>query len=70
MRWLNAPQLIEAPDASVMDAVNLAIAAKWAGVAPWELAEKPIFWLDSIRTAMEVEAASAKRAAKTPAGGE
>lgn len=65
MRWLNAPQLMEPPDANIIDAVNLVIAAKWAGVAPWELAQKPIAWLDIIRLAMEVETASAR---KQPAG--
>jgi hypothetical protein len=57
-RWLAAPDVIEPPAALFLADINLIMAAKWAGVAPWELAQKPLGWLDWIETAMEMERAA------------
>jgi len=50
---LLAPELFDAPEVS--DEWALFQAAKWAGVAPWDLAEKPAGWLLSILSAIDVE---------------
>lgn len=62
---------MESPDAHFLDDVNLVMAARWAGVAPWELAQRPLGWLDWIETAMEMErAAFNARGSKESAGGQ
>lgn len=57
-RWLAAPDVMEPPDARFMADVNLVMAAKWMGVAPWELVQQPLAWLEWIETAMEMERAA------------
>jgi hypothetical protein len=37
---------MEAPPGWLIDEWNLFQAARWMGVAPWELAERPAFWLE------------------------
>lgn len=53
MRWRRAPDLFDPPESAVL--INLVQCARWAGVAPWELARQPVVWLDAILTAMEME---------------
>lgn len=67
MRWLAAPEVMEPPEMDVLDLVNLVLAAKWAGVAPWELAKMPVAWFDAIHLAREAEI-SRMNAADKPAG--
>lgn len=67
MRWLAAPDVMESPDTDVLELVNLVLVAKWAGIAPWELAEMPVAWFDAIRLARDVEI-SRMNAADKPAG--
>lgn len=39
-------------------------AAQYLGVAPWDLAERPIFWQDAALIAMQGEAWAQEQAAK------
>lgn len=45
-------------------AYRLIKAARWLGVAPWDLAREPIYWREWIYTAMEAEAVIAEAAAE------
>jgi hypothetical protein len=45
--------MFDAPE--VVDEWNLLQAAKWIGVAPWELLKQPAGWLLAILSALEVE---------------
>ncbi len=45
--------MFDAPE--IVDEWNLLQAAKWIGVAPWELLKQPVGWLLSILSAMNVE---------------
>lgn len=40
------------------------MAAKWLGVAPWELAEQPADWLAAAQTVMAAEGGAAAERAK------
>lgn len=44
----------------MVDEWNLIGAARWAGIPPWELAERPAWWLNRILSVMAVEAGAAK----------
>lgn len=55
MAYLAAPDVYEEPDADLVQSLTLVRAAKWAGVRPWELAEKPAIWLDLILLAQDAE---------------
>lgn len=57
MAYLAAPDLYDPPDAGLVQVLTLVKAARWQGVAPWELAAQPAWWLDIIQTAMDVEQA-------------
>lgn len=46
MRWAQQPGLMEPPDGETVGLLALAQAARWLGVAPWELAERPAIWMD------------------------
>jgi hypothetical protein len=56
MRWASAPELFDPPDQELLEAIMLVKTAKWMGVAPWDLAEQPIWWLDLASLAVELEA--------------
>jgi|GEM_PF-2039727 len=55
MQWLEAPEMFDSPDGETLDWLELIQTAKFLGVAPWELAEKPITWLKMGMLAREVE---------------
>jgi hypothetical protein len=47
--------LCEPPDEELVESLALVQVAKWAGLPAWELANKPVYWLDLYRLAMEIE---------------
>lgn len=53
---------MEPPEKGTLDWLGLVAAARWAGVAPWDLATQPAAWLEAIQMAREVEIEQAKRA--------
>lgn len=55
MRYLAHPDLFEPPDVGILQSLALVRAARWLGVAPWELAGQSAWWLDVVETAMDVE---------------
>ncbi|MEJ5222852.1 MAG: hypothetical protein WHV44_00230 [Anaerolineales bacterium] len=59
MRWRRAPDLFDAP-AEALEWVQLVQCARWAGVAPWDLARQPIAWLDAILVAMLLDSSETK----------
>lgn len=64
MRWISAPDLFEPPDATTLEWLEIVTAARWAGVAPWELARRPAAWLEAMKTARDVEVAMERQAVR------
>ncbi len=55
MRHLSHSDLFEAPDDEMVLDWNLICAARFLGVAPWELLERPVYWLEMAKIGMNYE---------------
>lgn len=64
MRWLAAPELFDPPDAETLEWLEIVTAARWMGIAPWELAHQPAAWLEAAKMARDVELDAIERARK------
>ena len=65
MRWQSAPEIFE-PPAEILEMLNLVQAARWLGVAPWDLARQPVTWhdLSILSMKLEVNRSAARRQAE------
>lgn len=54
MRWAHAPDLFEPPSGELIDAITIVRVAKHLGCPPWELVERPLYWLYLGMTEMEL----------------
>lgn len=61
MRWLEAPDIYDDPDAEVLEWLRLSKTARFYHKAPWELAEVPVFWIDLGELDQEFQAALIKK---------
>ena len=61
---------MDEPPGWLVDEWNLFMAAKWAGVGPWELAEQPVWWKNRLLFFMNVEQGlgKVKRGSPSPSG--